>query len=77
MSPGECFSTGFNSTGQLGLGDTTNRNTFTEVLNPNNVSELSGGYRFSLALANDGRIWATGDNSYGQLGLGNYAGVNK
>lgn len=32
--------------------------------------EVSGGYGFTLALADDGTLWTWGSNSYGQLGNG-------
>lgn len=34
------------------------------------IVQISAGYNFSLALADDGTVWAWGDNSTGQLGQG-------
>lgn len=69
------YATGFNGNGQLGVGDTTNRTTFTEVtsLGTNTVKIFpigcNGGQTF--ALKSDGTIWACGYNGQGQLGVGN------
>jgi alpha-tubulin suppressor-like RCC1 family protein len=71
-SDGKVYAAGVNNHGQLGLGDTANRNTFTKVslLNDKNITALSAGQFHSLALSNDGKVYAAGDNDYGQLGLG-------
>ena len=71
---GTLWGSGANNYGQLGLGDTTNRNTFTQVnTNANNVKSVYCGRNHTLMLKNDGTLWGCGDNSYGQLGLGNTA----
>ncbi len=71
MVDGTVKAWGYNNYGQLGLGDTTNRSTPTTVTSlPGGVRQLSGGFSFSLALMEDGRISAWGYNNYGQLGLG-------
>lgn len=66
--------TGLNTFGQLGLDDTTNRNTFTQV-----GSDVwgygSGGRLFSLNFTNTAVMYGTGDNGSGELGIGNE--VNK
>ena len=59
---------GRNDYGQLGLGDTNNRTTFTKIIN-NVKSVYCGGYH-TLILKNDNTLWGCGDNEYGQLGLG-------
>ena len=67
---GTVFSTGYNNYGQLGLGDTTNKNTFTKV-NIDNVKSISCGYSHTFILKNDGTVFSTGYNSSGQLGTMN------
>ena len=69
---GSSWVTGGNVNGQLGLGDTTNRTTFTQVTTNinNDVAQIACGYRYTIILKNDGSIWACGWNTYGQLGLG-------
>ena len=68
---GSVWSCGRNSNGQLGLGDTTDRSTFTQVTENinNNVKQITCGYSHIFVLKNDGSIWSCGDNSKGQLGL--------
>jgi alpha-tubulin suppressor-like RCC1 family protein len=77
-SDGKVYATGRNDYGQLGLGDTTNRNSFTEVtfLSDKNITAIATGAYHSLALSNDGKVYATGWNLYGELGLGNNNNIN-
>lgn len=67
------YATGMNTEGELGLGDTTQRTTFTEITDPNIAGKVAGiaagGYH-SLVLLDDNTVWGTGLNDYGQLGLG-------
>jgi alpha-tubulin suppressor-like RCC1 family protein len=68
---GTVWSCGYNDKGQLGLGDTTNRKTFTRVTtNISDVKQIVCGRYHTFILKNDGSIWSCGYNDYGQLGLG-------
>ena len=59
---------GNNIRGQLGLGDTTNRSTFTQVTT--NVDKIACGEYHIYILKNDGSLWGCGYNNDGQLGIG-------
>ena len=69
---GTLWGCGKNDYGQLGLGDKTNRNTFTQVTtNVDDIKSIHCGNEYTFILKNDGTLWGCGDNQYGQLGLGN------
>ena len=61
---------GHNSSGQLGLDNTTKRVTPTQVGTATDWLAISGGSTHTIALKEDGTLWAWGGNYYGQLGLG-------
>lgn len=66
---GQLWVWGRNHQGQLGLGDTTERETPVHLTIPNPTSvELRQNH--SLALTASGHVYAWGDNNDGQLGLG-------
>jgi alpha-tubulin suppressor-like RCC1 family protein len=65
---------GLNTSGQLGLGTTTNWSTPIAIANLSGVREVIAGEYHSLALLDNGTVKAWGQNNYGQLGLGNTAG---
>ncbi len=71
MEDGTVMTWGWNSFGQLGIGNTTNQ--LSPVVGPglSGVNQLVAGGAHSLALMNDGTVKAWGFNSYGQLGIGN------
>jgi alpha-tubulin suppressor-like RCC1 family protein len=70
-SDGTVWTWGYNYSGQLGDGTTTNsRSTPVRVLNLTGVTALTAGYGHSLALKSDGTVWAWGENVVGQLGDG-------
>ena len=74
---GSIWVCGYNEYGQLGLGDTTNRKTFTQVTtNTSSVKEIICGSNHSVLLKTDNRIWSCGQNNYGQLGLGSTTNKN-
>ncbi|XP_075052535.1 X-linked retinitis pigmentosa GTPase regulator isoform X2 [Mixophyes fleayi] len=71
---GKVYSSGWNSEGQLGLGDTTERTSFHEITFFNTqykIKQLSAGSNTSAALTVDGKLFMWGENSEGQLGLAN------
>jgi len=74
-SDGKVYDWGYNGSGQLGDGTTTNRSRpvavdMSRVLLGKIVTSISGGLFHTVALASDGRVYAWGDNTYGQLGDG-------
>jgi alpha-tubulin suppressor-like RCC1 family protein len=79
-STGQLYTWGRNDQGQLGLGDTTNRNIPVAVTGFTNVTDMvlagtydspNGVYRqFTRVLKSDGTTWAAGDNTTGQLADG-------
>ena len=68
------FGCGENSSGQLGLGDRSNRNLLNiiDYFNDNNIiiDDISSGWH-TLFLDKDGNVYGSGLNDYGRLGLGN------
>lgn len=71
---GTLWSWGDNGQGQLGLGDTAQKNAPVQVGTDTNWNHsnyaVGTGALHSLMLKADGTLWATGDNQYGQLGDG-------
>ena len=69
-SSGSLFSWGRNNFGQLGLGDTTDRNVPALVVSIQNkfVVSVSGGEEHSLVLTQEGSVFSFGCDVYGQLG---------
>ena len=68
---GTLWGCGRNDYGQLGLGDTSNRNTFTQITNnANDIKSVYCGHDYTIILKNDGTLWGCGYNGYSQLGLG-------
>ena len=61
------FSWGYNVYGQLGLDDTTNRHTPTQV-GSSDWTAIACGYSHSLGISGN-KLYVWGRNIYGQLGL--------
>jgi len=68
---GTLYSWGDNGYGQLGLGDTTNRSSPTQVGSLTTWSKIALRSNGALATKTDGTLWVWGRNNNGQLGLGN------
>jgi alpha-tubulin suppressor-like RCC1 family protein len=65
------FTCGLNRYGQLGTGDTTKKETFTQVNLPVKFISLSAGFDHSLGIAEcDGSLWFWGSNHLGLLRQG-------
>lgn len=67
---GKAFAWGRNTSGQLGLGDTTDRSVPVQV-GSMSWTTVSAGFGFSLGIS-DGKLyaWGSNDNGIGELGLG-------
>ncbi|XP_036696767.1 X-linked retinitis pigmentosa GTPase regulator isoform X4 [Balaenoptera musculus] len=75
---GKVYAAGGNTEGQLGLGDTEERNTFHLIsffTSQHKIKQLSAGSNTSAALTEDGELFMWGDNSDGQIGLQNITSV--
>lgn len=71
------YAWGDNNYGKLGLGDTTNRATPTQI--PNTGQDwviMAAGQDHTLVTKNGNTLWAWGANLYGQLGIGASDGSN-
>ena len=69
QSDGTLWAWGINFAGQLGLSDTNNRSSPTQVGALSVWAQISAGNNHSLALQSNGTLWAWGANSFGALGL--------
>jgi alpha-tubulin suppressor-like RCC1 family protein len=67
---GLLYAWGQNTSGQVGIGTTTNRTTPALVPTLTGVTAVAGGQTHTLAATVDGRLFAWGGNSSGQLGDG-------
>lgn len=66
---------GRNYYGQLGLGNTTNQSSPTQVGALTTWTYPLGGYDWTLVLKNDNTIWCCGRNNYGQFGTNSTSGT--
>ena len=67
---------GYNSTGQLGLGNTTNYSSRVQIGALTTWSKIDLMSFSSIAIKTDGTLWTWGNNGYGRLGLGNTTGYS-
>ena len=71
---GTLWTSGYNFNGQLGLKDTEDRNSFTEVTDAGSeIIAVAAGNYHTVILKKDGSVWSAGSNYWGQLGL---SGIN-
>ena len=73
---GSVWATGYNLYGQLGDGETSNKNVFVPVIFES-VKVIAAGAFHSMVVKQDGSIWATGSNHNGQLGDGSKKSRNR
>jgi alpha-tubulin suppressor-like RCC1 family protein len=69
---GTVYAWGQNTQGQLGLGvaDSRSHSLPEQVPGLSGITAIAAGYRYSLALKDDGTVYAWGQNSNGELGNG-------
>jgi alpha-tubulin suppressor-like RCC1 family protein len=67
---GMAYGWGANQTGQLGVGDTTDRRLPTPEFDAWPWVAVAAGERHTVGLQANGSVWAWGDNTAGQLGTG-------
>jgi len=65
---GQVYATGYNGSGQLGLGDTTTRTSPTKINGISDIKAIAVGDYHSLLLTESGEVYGMGSNGYGQLG---------
>jgi len=70
---GTLWSWGFNSNGQLGLGDTADRSDPVQVGSLTTWANVACGLFFTLAIKTNGTLWSWGYNGNGELGSGTTA----
>ena len=70
MEDSSLYSWGYNSYGQLGVGDKIDKNTPTIVNLPGKIKKLITSSSASYAILEDGSLYAWGYNYYGELGVG-------
>lgn len=76
---GDCYATGKNDKGQLGVGDNSNRNSYTKIIGlprEERVIQMLCSREHTVLLTAFGNCYATGNNQYGQLGVGDYNNRN-
>ena len=73
---GTLYASGYNDSGQLGLGDTTSRTTFIQIPDISDVKDVYCGNLFSIILKNNGTVWACGSCHQYQFGLSAISHIN-
>jgi alpha-tubulin suppressor-like RCC1 family protein len=74
---GKVWAAGANARGQLGMGDRTNRATFTQVafFDTKTIDAIIPHTSGTSFKETNGTVWNVGDNLYGQMGLGGISTV--
>ncbi|AYV84128.1 MAG: chromosome condensation regulator [Hyperionvirus sp.] len=73
LSDGTLMSCGDNRFGNLGLGDTITRNTFSKIHGiPKNIAKVTSVQNHTIIRLTDGTLMVCGENDDGQLGVGDY-----
>lgn len=70
QSDGTLWAWGFNGSGQLGDGTTTEKQIPTQIGTDSDWKAVSASGNHTLAIKTDGSLWTWGDNLWGQLGNG-------
>ncbi|HTQ04992.1 MAG TPA: hypothetical protein VMI54_14105 [Polyangiaceae bacterium] len=70
VSSGRLYAWGLNDAGELGLGDTTNREVPTELTSSVSFVSVTAGGDYTCALDDGGAVYCFGANDRGQLGQG-------
>ena len=65
---GNLWAWGYNTSGQIGDGTTTNRTTPVQIKPGTKFAQISAGETHSMAIDNEGNLWAWGYNTSGQIG---------
>ena len=81
---GRVYSTGFNDYGQCSSNNTTQKNSFSEIVydSSHNVAtdkvvDILSVHRSSYILTESGKLYSCGLNNYGQLGLGHFTAQSR
>ncbi|XP_040379308.1 ultraviolet-B receptor UVR8-like [Oryza brachyantha] len=74
-SSGSLYTYGWSKYGQLGHGDFEDHLVphELEALKDSSISQISGGWRHTMALTSDGKLYGWGWNKFGQVGVGDTA----
>ena len=79
---GSVWASGFNTNGELGIGNNTNQKRFSRCKDSNgnyinDAVDVAAGGGHTLVLRSNGTVWAAGSNESGQLGNGNTTNQNR
>ena len=73
---GNVWSTGYNSSGQLGIGNTDIQVQPKQMTSVSGVKEIAAGTNHSIMLAENGYVYSVGNDSNSQLGNGNSTNIS-